>query len=238
MNRIKLLRGERSLSTRQVEALIGISYMNINHYENEKRDPSTAALKKMATFFEVTIDYLLGFSNAFIYLFYEDGLFYYKVNEETYRYLFEEGDIYFNNKGNRCIDFNKLIGLEGIVSFNKDDDSGDRKNSASIPNDEKEGKDLKSATILKGSKNLTIDKSIVVSNNPIIDGSTYGQNREDFKDYHNISVLVIELTKAYLYNKLLMKDKVSLDDIKEIESGGIVELDGGLVEMIREAIRG
>ena len=109
MNRLKELREERGLTVRSLENLIGINHSTITTYENETRDLNTNALKKFATFFEVTIDYLLCYSGYYIFVNYHDLMF--KVNEGDYKKLYKDGFIYFND-GKRCVSLNKLIGLD------------------------------------------------------------------------------------------------------------------------------
>lgn len=109
MNRLKELREERGLTVRSLENLIGINHSTITTYENETRDLNTNALKKFASFFEVTIDYLLCYSGYYIFVNYHDLMF--KVNEDDYKKLYKDGFIYFND-GKRCVSLNKLIGLD------------------------------------------------------------------------------------------------------------------------------
>ena len=109
MNRLKELREERGLTVRSLESLIGINHSTITTYENETRDLNTNALKKFASFFEVTIDYLLCYSGYYIFVNYHDLMF--KVNEGDYKKLYKDGFIYFND-GKRCVSLNKLIGLD------------------------------------------------------------------------------------------------------------------------------
>ena len=109
MNRLKELREERGLTVRSLENLIGINHSTITTYENETRDLNTNALKKFATFFEVTIDYLLCYSGYYVFVNYHNIML--KVNEEDYRLLYKDGFIYFN-EGKRYVSLNKLIGLD------------------------------------------------------------------------------------------------------------------------------
>lgn len=109
MNRLKELREERGLTVRSLESLIGINHSTITTYENETRDLNTNALKKFATFFEVTIDYLLCYSGYYVFVNYHNIML--KVNEEDYRLLYKDGFIYFN-EGKRYVSLNKLIGLD------------------------------------------------------------------------------------------------------------------------------
>ena len=110
MNRLKELREERNLSLRDLENIIGVNYSTIRNYEQEFRDISTDMLKKFADFYEVTIDYLLGYSGYYIYVNYDHGNLLLKINEEYYKELVKDKFIYFNNN-HRYIDFNKLIGI-------------------------------------------------------------------------------------------------------------------------------
>lgn len=109
MNRLKELREERGLTVRSLESLLGINHSTITTYENETRDLNTNALKKFASFFEVTIDYLLCYSGYYIFVNYHDLMF--KVNEDDYKKLYKDGFIYFND-GKRCVNLNKVIGLD------------------------------------------------------------------------------------------------------------------------------
>lgn len=117
MNRLKQLREERGFSIRSLEPVIGINHSTINVYENEKRDINTAALKKFAEFYEVTIDYLLCYSNYYIFVNYYNLMF--KVNEDNYNDLVKKGYIYFNNENKRCVKLNELIGVHSDVDLSE-----------------------------------------------------------------------------------------------------------------------
>ena len=109
MNKLKEEREERGYTIRSLSAVIDIHYNTISSYENELRDFNTKALKKFATFFEVTIDYLLCYSGYYVFVNYHNIML--KVNEDDYKLLYKEGFIYFN-EGKRCVSLNKLIGLD------------------------------------------------------------------------------------------------------------------------------
>ena len=143
MNRIKELREERGLTIRKLAELLNINNQNISRYENEQRDISTELLKVFASFFEVSIDYLLGYSCYYIYLKYNDISL--KVNEDDYNSLLREDFIYFDNNNHRCIKLNELIGLDGtnnlsefIIEMNRCNKINDlfNKNSFGIVNEE------------------------------------------------------------------------------------------------------
>lgn len=59
-DRIKDLRINRGLNKRQLSELLGLPYTTYNNYETGTREPNSEVLKKMANFFNVSIDYLLG----------------------------------------------------------------------------------------------------------------------------------------------------------------------------------
>jgi transcriptional regulator with XRE-family HTH domain len=63
LNRIKELRKERGLTQAGLAAVFKVSPRTIGFYETSQRNPDTETLKKLADFFEVSIDYLLGHGN-------------------------------------------------------------------------------------------------------------------------------------------------------------------------------
>ena len=60
MNRIKELREKRKLSQSALAEKFTLSQQTISAYERGERDPDTDTLNKLADFFNVSIDYLLG----------------------------------------------------------------------------------------------------------------------------------------------------------------------------------
>lgn len=60
MNRLKELRLSKKLTIRSLAAKIGVSHSQITHIENGQRNFTTANAIKFASFFGVSIDYLLG----------------------------------------------------------------------------------------------------------------------------------------------------------------------------------
>lgn len=61
--RIKLLRNQRKLSQVDLGKVLGVSKSVISSYENSVHLPPYDVLLKMARFFGVSTDYLLGVSN-------------------------------------------------------------------------------------------------------------------------------------------------------------------------------
>ena len=63
MNRIKFLREEKNIYQKDLAKFLHVSVPAINYYENEKRTIDTKTASKLADFFGVSIDYLLGKTN-------------------------------------------------------------------------------------------------------------------------------------------------------------------------------
>lgn len=62
-NRIKQLRKEKNIYQKELAEVIGVSSGAIAMYETGKRSPDKELLDKLANFFEVSVDYLLGRTN-------------------------------------------------------------------------------------------------------------------------------------------------------------------------------
>lgn len=60
MNRIKELRKSKKLTQVAFCKIIGITQGALSGWENERYEPDLKSLHKMADYFEVTVDYLLG----------------------------------------------------------------------------------------------------------------------------------------------------------------------------------
>lgn len=63
MNRIRELRTERKLTQEDIGNLLNVSARSVGFYESGERDPDTKSLIKLANYFNVTVDYLIGESN-------------------------------------------------------------------------------------------------------------------------------------------------------------------------------
>lgn len=63
MNRLEFLRKEKMLSQSDVGNILGITSQAVGLYEKEKRDIPNEYLIKLANYFDVSIDYILGKSD-------------------------------------------------------------------------------------------------------------------------------------------------------------------------------
>lgn len=58
--KLKQLRWNYALTQKQVSTRLGISISALSSYENNYRYPSYSVLRKLAVFYHVSTDYLLG----------------------------------------------------------------------------------------------------------------------------------------------------------------------------------
>ena len=58
--RFKQLREERGLTQPEIAKELGVIKQTISNYENNDREPEFSDLVKIADFFQISIDYLLG----------------------------------------------------------------------------------------------------------------------------------------------------------------------------------
>lgn len=61
--RIKELRLEKGLSQAQLGAKIGVSQKAVDYWEREVNEPKAGYIIKLAQYFEVSADYLLGITD-------------------------------------------------------------------------------------------------------------------------------------------------------------------------------
>lgn len=62
-NRIRQLRAEMHISMREASKRLGLPYMTYVNYEKGARQPNSEMLIRLASFFGVTVDYLIGNNN-------------------------------------------------------------------------------------------------------------------------------------------------------------------------------
>jgi len=60
VNRIRELRTKMKVSQNELAAIIGVTQQAISAYENNLREPDLGTLNKLASYFGVSLDYLLG----------------------------------------------------------------------------------------------------------------------------------------------------------------------------------
>lgn len=58
--RLRLLRSEQNLSQEKTAAEIGVGYSTYRRYETGERVPDADVLVRIADFYSVTLDYLVG----------------------------------------------------------------------------------------------------------------------------------------------------------------------------------
>lgn len=63
MKRLAELRKENGLSQLDFSVILNIAQNAISQSERGKRNPNLTTLKKLATYFNVSIDYLVGYSD-------------------------------------------------------------------------------------------------------------------------------------------------------------------------------
>ncbi|KPV58400.1 XRE family transcriptional regulator [Paenibacillus sp. A3] len=59
-DKIALLREKNALTQEELSSKINISRASLSHYEKNRREPDYETVVKIADFFKVSIDYLLG----------------------------------------------------------------------------------------------------------------------------------------------------------------------------------
>jgi len=60
--KLKKLRENKEMSQKEVAIALGMSSERYHHYESGKREPDFQTIKQIATFFNVSVDYLLDHS--------------------------------------------------------------------------------------------------------------------------------------------------------------------------------
>lgn len=67
-NILKELRIEQNLTQKQLADKLGFSKAIIGHWENGRNEPTAETLLTLSKFFDVSVDFLLGFENNYNYL--------------------------------------------------------------------------------------------------------------------------------------------------------------------------
>ncbi len=63
MNRLKDLRQDKDMFQKDIAKLLDMSQTGYSQYETETNDIPTEILKKLALFYNTSIDYILGLTN-------------------------------------------------------------------------------------------------------------------------------------------------------------------------------
>lgn len=63
LENLKWLRKEYGISQQRLADVLFVTQTSINKYENHGTEPEIEILKRMADYFETTIDYLVGYSD-------------------------------------------------------------------------------------------------------------------------------------------------------------------------------
>ena len=61
--RLRALRVEKNIGQNTLAERIGVSNASISYWENAKQEPTAQALYKLASYFEVSVDYILGITD-------------------------------------------------------------------------------------------------------------------------------------------------------------------------------
>lgn len=61
--RLRLLRVEKELTQEELGKILGVGKTTISQYESETRKPDADMLRRIAEFFDVSVDYLLGLTD-------------------------------------------------------------------------------------------------------------------------------------------------------------------------------
>lgn len=61
--RLKYLRQEQGVSQKELGARLGYCNQTVSFWESGQREPDLDAIKKIAVYFDVTADFLLGLSD-------------------------------------------------------------------------------------------------------------------------------------------------------------------------------
>ena len=63
MLRLKDLREDKDLSQKEIAEILNVSQVAYSYYELEKREIDINSLKKLALFYNTSIDYIVGLTN-------------------------------------------------------------------------------------------------------------------------------------------------------------------------------
>lgn len=148
--RLKGLRNKANLSQQELSKIIGISKSSINMYERGEREPGLETVGKLAEYFDVRTDYLLGKTddtrspkeakkyNKLIIQELEDYRLLHGYGREQMEDLFDWDDMYSDLENGRFLgDEGMLRSFKSMLSINvsipQNDFVDDKKNSPTEP---------------------------------------------------------------------------------------------------------
>lgn len=97
-NRVKQLRKQKNLTGEQLGKILGITKTGISYWENGKTVPDNEMLLKLADFFNVSIDYLLGNTDIDT-----------KIDKSSYYGDYDEAVEYLKDKPERLDIYKRII---------------------------------------------------------------------------------------------------------------------------------
>ena len=117
MLRLREIREKKGVSQKELAEYLNLTQVQISKYELGKNEPDLNTIKKIATFFDVTIDYLLGTSEENIILITRNDLEILKESADKINKIVSKissgSDIHVGNNNN--------IQIGSNISYNKGD---------------------------------------------------------------------------------------------------------------------
>lgn len=114
--KIKELREKKGISQKELADYLNITQVQISKYELGKNEPDLNTTKKIAEYFNVTIDYLLGTSEENIILITKNDLETLKESADKINKIVEK----LTNNSNVHIGNNSNVQIGSNISYNKE----------------------------------------------------------------------------------------------------------------------
>ncbi len=114
--KIKELREKKGISQKELADYLNITQVQISKYELGKNEPDLNTTKKIAEYFNVTIDYLLGTSEENIILITKNDLETLKDSANKINKIVEK----LTNNSNVHIGNNSNVQIGSNISYNKE----------------------------------------------------------------------------------------------------------------------
>ncbi|MDO3660461.1 MULTISPECIES: helix-turn-helix domain-containing protein [Bacillus] len=107
--RLKKLRDEKKMNQQEVADNLGIARTTYASYEQGKREPDHETLVKIANFFEVTVDYLLGHQPSGKPVVHEEKAPYKVTDDPDLQIAFKDASDFSEEARRQAIDFIKYL---------------------------------------------------------------------------------------------------------------------------------